>query len=65
MLPAFAYRRGNKVRLLFEPPLLLTDSGDHDSDVRQGMREFTRVMERHIRGRPEEWTIFEPFFDRG
>ncbi len=62
VLPAFAYRRGNTVRMLFEPPLQLTETGDHDSDVRRGMREFARVMERHIKGRPEEWTIFEPFF---
>ena len=62
VLPAFAYRRGDKVSLHFEPPLALVDTGDHDADVRRGMREFARVMEGHIRGRPEEWAVFEPFF---
>lgn len=62
ILPAFAYRKGGKVSLLFEPPLELADTGDHDADVRRGMREFARVMEGHIRGRPEEWTVFEPIF---
>lgn len=62
ILPAFAYRRGTKVSLLFEPPLELVDTGDHDADVRRGMREFARVMEGHIRGRPEEWAVFEPVF---
>lgn len=62
VLPAFAYRRGDKVSLQFEPPLDLRETGDHDADVRQGMREFARVMERHIKGRPEEWAVFEPFF---
>ena len=62
ILPAFAYRKGSKVSLRFEPPLELTDTGDHDADVRRGMREFARVMEGHIGGRPEEWTVFEPVF---
>ena len=62
ILPAFAYRSGKDVSLRFEPPLALTDTGDHDEDVRRGMREFARVMEGHIRARPEEWTVFEPVF---
>ena len=62
VLPAFAYRHGRKVSLRFEAPLALVDTGDHDTDVRRGMREFARVMEEHIRGRPEEWAVFEPFF---
>ena len=63
ILPAFAYRRrGGKVSLLFEPPLELVDTGDHDADVRRGMREFARVMEGHISAHPEEWAVFEPVF---
>lgn len=64
ILPAFCYRRGDKVSLQFESPLALRRTGDHDADVREGMREFARVMERHIRRLPEEWTVFERFFDR-
>lgn len=62
VLPAFAYRRGDKVSLRFEPPLELSDTGDHEVDVRRGMREFARVMEGHIGALPEEWTVFEPVF---
>lgn len=65
VLPAFAYRRGNKIRLHVEPPLQLASTGDHDSDVRVGMREFALVMERHIKASPEEWTVFERVFDGG
>jgi KDO2-lipid IV(A) lauroyltransferase len=59
VLPAFAYRTGQRFCLRFEEPLELARSGDHDADVRNGMREFVRVMERHLGRRPEEWTVFE------
>ena len=62
VLPAFAYRHRDTVSLRFEPPLELTDTGDHAADVRRGMREFARAMERHIRGTPEEWAVFERVF---
>ena len=62
VVPAFAYRQGDKVSLRFEPPLALVDTGEHDADVRRGMREFALVMEGHIRARPEEWAVFQPFF---
>ena len=62
VVPAFAYRHGHKVSLHFEPALNLARTGDHEADVRLGMREFTRVMERHIAGAPEEWAVFDRFF---
>ncbi len=62
VVPAFAYRHGDTVSLHFEPALVLARTGDHDADVRLGMREFALVMERHIAGSPEEWAIFDRFF---
>ena len=62
VVPGFAYRHGDKVSLHFEPALTLARTGDHDADVRLGMREFARVMERHIAGAPEEWAVFDRFF---
>ena len=62
VIPAFAYRQGDKVSLHFEPALALVRTGDHEADVRLGMREFARVMERHLARSPAEWAVFEPFF---
>lgn len=59
ILPAFAYRIGRRFCLRFEEPLELARTGDHDADVRDGMRQFVRVMERHLGARPEEWAVFE------
>lgn len=65
VVPGFAYRRGDKISLRFEPALALVRTGDHETDVRLGMQEFARVMERHIAGIPAEWTVFEPVFAVG
>lgn len=62
VVPAFAYRHGDKVCLHFEPALTLARTGDHEADLRLGMRQFARVMERHIATAPEEWAVFDPFF---
>lgn len=62
VVPAFAYRHGSKVCLHFEPALTLVQTGDHDADVRRGMREFACVMERHIAGAPDQWSVFDRFF---
>jgi len=62
VIPAFAYRQGDKVSLHFEPALALVRTGDHEANVRLGIREFARVMERHLARSPAEWAVFEPFF---
>lgn len=64
VIPAFAYRTAGGVCLRFEEPLDLRRTGDHDADVRDGMRQFVRIMERHLAALPEAWTIFEPVWDR-
>lgn len=65
LVPAFAYRDGPYAKLVFEPEVELTRSGDRDADVRDGMRRFAQVMERHLAQRPEEWTVFERVFGPG
>lgn len=64
LVPAFAYRDGDRARLVFEPELELPRSGDHAADVLEGMRRFARILERHLSQRPEEWTVFENVFAR-
>lgn len=62
VVPAFAYRHGSKVCLHFEPALTLVRTGDHEADVRRGMREFACVMERHIARSPDQWSVFDRVF---
>ena len=33
-------------------------------DVREGMRRWVPVLERHIRQAPEQWSVFEPVWRR-
>ena len=64
LVAGFAHRRGGRLIAHFEPPLTLVRTGDHGADVRAGVREFARVMERHIARAPDEWQAFAPVWDR-
>jgi lauroyl/myristoyl acyltransferase len=64
LLPAFAHRDGGVLRAVFEPPIDLVRTGDRDLDVREGMRRWVPVLERHIRRAPEQWSVFEPVWRR-
>ena len=64
LLPAFARRDGETLRATFEPPLELRATGDRTADVRAGVEAFARVLERHIRLAPEQWSVFEPVWER-
>ena len=63
LVPAFAYRDGSRAALRFEPELELRRTDDHAADVREGVRRFAAIMERHLAGRPEEWIVFERVWD--
>ena len=64
LMPAFAHRDGNVLRAVFEPALELPRTGDRDLDLREGMRRWVQVLERHIRQAPEQWSVFEPVWRR-
>ena len=64
LIPAFAHREGNILRAVFEPELELLRTGDRDADVREGMRRWAAVLERHVRVAPEQWSVFEPVWRR-
>ncbi len=64
LMPAFAHRDGTVLRAVFEPDLELGRTGDRDADVREGMRQWAAVLERHIRQAPEQWSVFEPVWRR-
>jgi KDO2-lipid IV(A) lauroyltransferase len=64
LIPAFAHREGHALRADFEPELVLARTGDRDADVRDGVRRWAEVLERHIRVDPAAWSVFEPVWRR-
>jgi len=64
LVPGFAHRDERGMRAVFEPELVLRRTGDHGADVRDGMLRWARVLERHIRQAPEQWSVFEPVWRR-
>lgn len=64
LVPAFTWREKGLLFARIEKPLDLVSTGDRDADVRAGVRQFAEVLERYIRERPEQWTVFEPVWDQ-
>ena len=64
LVPGFAHRDGNTMRAMFEPELVLRRTDDHAADVRDGVRRWAEVLERHIRVAPEQWSVFEAVWRR-
>lgn len=62
LVPSFAGRSDGVLTASFEPPLEIPNTGDRDADVREGVQRFARVLERYVRGAPEQWTVFEDFW---
>ncbi len=44
-----------KYKLVFEPAVELTRSGDDAADIRENTQRFTRVIENYVRRHPEQW----------
>jgi lauroyl/myristoyl acyltransferase len=63
LLPAFAWRDKGLLVARIEEPLELVSTGDRDTDVRSGVRQFAAILERYIKEHPEQWTVFEPVWD--
>ena len=64
LVPGFAHRDGRVLRAVFEPELDLVRTGDRDADVREGVRRWAAVLERHIAMAPEQWSVFERVWRR-
>jgi KDO2-lipid IV(A) lauroyltransferase len=64
LLPAFARRDGKRVLAQILPELQLRRTGDRDADIRDGVVAFAGLLEAHIRKSPEQWSVFEPFWER-
>jgi KDO2-lipid IV(A) lauroyltransferase len=55
VVPTFSVPVGRRYRIVYEPPVPVADTGDRDADVARLTEEFTAIIERRIRERPEVW----------
>jgi len=65
VIPAFSLREGRTLVASFEPSLELVSTGDRDADVRAGVAQWAKVLERYVRRAPEQWTVFERVWSEG
>jgi KDO2-lipid IV(A) lauroyltransferase len=64
LVPAFARRDGSRVLAQILPELELRRTGDREADVQDGVARFAALLEAHVRQAPEQWSVFEPFWER-
>jgi lauroyl/myristoyl acyltransferase len=59
LLPAFSMRLpDNTFAAYAEPAIELQSGSDFDADVRAGVEQVARVMEKWIGQHPEQWVMF-------
>ncbi len=59
LLPAFSMRLADNTFAAYaEPAIELRNTGDFDADVRAGVEQVARVMEKWIGQHPEQWVMF-------
>jgi KDO2-lipid IV(A) lauroyltransferase len=52
---ALTVREGSSLRMLFEGPIAVPDSGDRRADVTAHTAELTAIIERYVRQYPDQW----------
>ncbi len=66
ILPAFCVRKPDNSFVAYaEPAIHLLPTGDEQADVRAGMEQFIKVMEKWIGQHPEQWVFFHRIWDTG
>jgi len=57
VVPVYCFWDGamRKYRLRFEPPVLLTRTGDSSRDICENTQRFTKILEGFIRKHPDQW----------
>jgi lauroyl/myristoyl acyltransferase len=64
LLPAFSMRLpDNTFAAYAEPAIELQNTGDFDADVRAGVEQVARVMEKWIGEHPEQWVMFHRIWE--
>lgn len=55
VVPTFSVPVGRRYRIVYEPAVTIVATGDLDADVARLTEQFTAIIERRIRERPEVW----------
>ncbi len=64
ILPSFSLRKDdNTFEAYAEPAIELTSTGDFQADVRAGVEQIVRVMEKWIGAHPEQWVMFHRIWE--
>jgi KDO2-lipid IV(A) lauroyltransferase len=65
ILPAFGLRKSdNTFEAYAEPAIELKTTGNFQADVRAGVEQIVRVMEKWIGAHPDQWVMFHRIWDR-
>ncbi len=63
LLPAFSLRQPDNTFVAFaEPALALQETGNFHADVRAGVEQMARIMEKWIAAHPDQWVQFHPIW---
>jgi len=64
LLPAFSMRLpDNTFAAYAEPAIELRNTGDSNADIRAGVEQVARVMEKWLGQRPEQWVMFHRIWE--
>lgn len=65
LLPAFSRRLAdNTFEATAEPPLELQSTGNLEADVRAGVEQIARVLEKWVGRYPEQWVMFHRLWEK-
>jgi KDO2-lipid IV(A) lauroyltransferase len=60
LIPAKAWRLpGYRIKVVVEPPLEITRTGDFDADVRATAERLLPIFEDQLRSDPGQWAVLE------
>jgi KDO2-lipid IV(A) lauroyltransferase len=64
LVPGFSLRDAERLRAYAEPEIELARTGDHAADVHEGVRRWAEVLQSWVARAPEQWSVFEPVWQR-
>lgn len=63
IIPSFSLQEGkDRLRLIFQPPVSFTPSGEYEQDVRALTGLYLRKIEECVRLHPDQWAMFRRFW---
>jgi KDO2-lipid IV(A) lauroyltransferase len=56
-------QKDNRSYVYVEPPLKFVKTGNMETDICRGVQKMAAIMENYIRRYPDQWLVFQPFWD--